>query len=174
MFLSPKVIHLFKIRLKRMSESELNETLNKYENMLKNTSAKECSAYEISKSLYESVDALIRLNYEDLILRLTKAKEENEYLNSVNPELYEMYHLGECNYFYNGTINERLESSKKVNKLVKMVSDLEEEYPNLKHRIAVNTPETYKSMIEYYTISQRIRLIKKEMLSRTASGEKTN
>ena len=166
MLLSPKVIHHFKTRIKRMKLDELKTMLNRYQAKLNSTDLQDKTHYEISKSLYESVDVLIRLNYEDCLLRLEKAKEENKFLNSINPNLYELYHLGECNYYYNGTIEERLASSKKVNKLIKMVDNLEEEYPNLKHRIATLAPETYKSMMEYYSISQKIRLIKKEIQSR--------
>jgi len=100
--------------------------------------------------------------------KLEDAKEKEKELSSINPRLYELYHLGECNYYYNGSISEILEAERLVENLKYELDKLESNNPELRslRRIDGTNNEAFLSLHQTNIIQRKIQIIKNEILKR--------
>ena len=158
-----KVSSKFETDLKDLSVTQLEELLKKYQDDL--DSLKKGPIHEtISKyDEYKNIDANIRDEYETLVKKLGLAKIQADYYKGVNPTLQELYMWGECQYYFNGSVEEINESQKLVETLESQIKVMEEKYPALNYRRnnAVVIPATITSVCA--KLVERINLIKREV-----------
>jgi len=162
-------IHSFKQHVKSMSKNRLANLLEHLEQELNNTysNPKSQSIYnDLEKS--HQIDENLKSKYYDILKKLEDAKEKEKELSSINPRLYELYHLGECNYYYNGSISEILEAERLVENLKYELDKLESNNPELRslRRIDGTNNEAFLSLHQTNIIQRKIQIIKNEILKR--------
>ena len=83
---------------------------------------------------YLTIDASTRAEYESLTKQLALAAQKLKFYKDENYYLYDLYRLGECEYYCNGTPQEIEQSQEEVTSLTNKIKELEAKEPKLTFR----------------------------------------
>ena len=162
MYIRTSILAKFKKRIQGRSTQQLENMLSQYQIQLAELLSKNNTKQHVEKyDLYLSVDCEIRTSHNKLLDMLECANRKAKHLNDINPELFELYHAGECNYYLNGSIEEIAIAEEHAKAVSNQVKNLEAQYPNLKHKNCGMITEIYY----YNLLKHKILIIKRELMN---------
>lgn len=168
MILRKKILHNLKTNMELMTDNDLQWMLKYYENDLEHIAAESgIKDLFICYNNYCEVDESLRNKYEQLQAKLIEVKQQEKNLNTINPSLYEQFHKGECDYFYEGSVADRIANQKEINDLELQIAALEAQEPRLIFKAMQDSIKiSLESTMRYYGTKEKIKIILKEIESR--------
>lgn len=158
-------------QIQEMSDEDLLAELSDYEKKLNQLTNK--TIFKEIKQGYEEYLALpksVRKQHEEITKKLHIAEQLVSYYERIDENLYEMYILGLCDYYYIGSEDERKNAQDKVTLLKRERDILQRDYLALSNRYAeAKIPATIGAV--FTNLQKKINMIKKELDNRNSKNK---